>query len=201
MLRMRVLAVAGLTMIIAAVLGFAHGFPAGTYYVVLSCGAQNVWVGMTTVLHNNLAPPPGFAAQGFPTAAGPPNVFNNGSLSCTPTGLDWEPIVITITPHPAGPNRWTGVEWLYSCPPASPTPNKKVVDPVALGVWYGLICPSTGITHASGPGAQGDAQIRIVESPPVPTLTQWGLLALGLLLAGSLAFMIRRRFAPRPAGA
>jgi len=34
----------------------------------------------------------------------------------------------------------------------------------------------------------------------VPTLTQWGLLALGLLLAGSLAFMIRRRLAPRPAG-
>jgi hypothetical protein len=35
----------------------------------------------------------------------------------------------------------------------------------------------------------------------VPTLTEWGLLALALLLAGSLAFMIRRRFTPRPAGA
>ncbi len=35
----------------------------------------------------------------------------------------------------------------------------------------------------------------------VPTLTEWGLIVLGLLLAGSLAFMIRRRLAPRPAGA
>ena len=35
----------------------------------------------------------------------------------------------------------------------------------------------------------------------VPTLTEWGLIALALLLAGSLAFMIRRRLAPRPAGA
>ena len=36
---------------------------------------------------------------------------------------------------------------------------------------------------------------------PIPSLTEWGLIALGLLLAGSLAFMIRRRLAPRPAGA
>jgi hypothetical protein len=34
-----------------------------------------------------------------------------------------------------------------------------------------------------------------------PTATQWGLIALAALLAGSLAFMIRRRLAPRPAGA
>jgi hypothetical protein len=37
--------------------------------------------------------------------------------------------------------------------------------------------------------------------PPVPSATEWGLIVLGLLLAGSLAFMIRRRLAPRPAGA
>jgi len=35
----------------------------------------------------------------------------------------------------------------------------------------------------------------------VATLTEWGLIALAVLLAGSLAFMIRRRFAVRPAGA
>jgi hypothetical protein len=35
----------------------------------------------------------------------------------------------------------------------------------------------------------------------VPTLTEWGLIALAVLLAGSLAFMIRRRLAARPAGA
>ncbi len=38
-------------------------------------------------------------------------------------------------------------------------------------------------------------------SSSIPTLTEWGLIVLGLLLAGSLAFMIRRRFIARPAGA
>lgn len=37
--------------------------------------------------------------------------------------------------------------------------------------------------------------------PKLPTLTQWGLIALGLLLAASLAFVIHRRFRIRPAGA
>ena len=45
----------------------------------------------------------------------------------------------------------------------------------------------------------GDAALE--QCPGTPTLTQWGLIVLGLLLAGSLAFMIRRRLAPRPAGA
>lgn len=42
---------------------------------------------------------------------------------------------------------------------------------------------------------------RLPSCPVVPTATQWGLIALGLLLAGSLAWMIRRRAAIRPAGA
>jgi hypothetical protein len=41
----------------------------------------------------------------------------------------------------------------------------------------------------------------LIVGGPVPTLTEWGLIALAVLLAGSLAFMIRRRLAPRPAGA
>ncbi|MCL6641717.1 MAG: IPTL-CTERM sorting domain-containing protein [Candidatus Bipolaricaulota bacterium] len=44
-------------------------------------------------------------------------------------------------------------------------------------------------------------EVTILEFSSVPTLTEWGLIVLGLLLAGSLAFMIRRRLAPRPAGA
>jgi hypothetical protein len=40
-----------------------------------------------------------------------------------------------------------------------------------------------------------------VHPVSTPTLTEWGLIALAVLLAGSLAFMIRRRLAPRPAGA
>ena len=34
-----------------------------------------------------------------------------------------------------------------------------------------------------------------------PTLTEWGLIALGVLLAGSLAWMIRRKVITRPTGA
>jgi len=45
----------------------------------------------------------------------------------------------------------------------------------------------------------GDAALE--QCSGTPTLTQWGLIALAVLLAGSLAFMIRRRLAPRPAGA
>jgi len=47
-----------------------------------------------------------------------------------------------------------------------------------------------------------DITISIMP-PPVgfPTLSQWGLIALGLLLAGSLTFMICRRFGAKPAGA
>jgi hypothetical protein len=52
---------------------------------------------------------------------------------------------------------------------------------------------STGFTNPK------DEKDQVIAS--VPTLTEWGLIALGLLLAGSLAFMIRRRLAPRPAGA
>lgn len=43
--------------------------------------------------------------------------------------------------------------------------------------------------------------ISEVSSSAVPSTTQWGLIALGLLLAGSLAFMIQRRIRMRPAGA
>jgi len=46
----------------------------------------------------------------------------------------------------------------------------------------------------------GQCTIKDVRQA-VPTLTEWGLIALAVLLAGSLAFMIRRRLAPRPAGA
>jgi Mg-chelatase subunit ChlD len=55
--------------------------------------------------------------------------------------------------------------------------------------------------------AEGTEFLKSIASPGafflvrMPTLTEWGLIALAVLLAGSLAFMIRRRLAPRPAGA
>jgi len=58
-----------------------------------------------------------------------------------------------------------------------------------------LPCP-----HPQVPQGAAPAEI-VIEVGAVPTLTEWGLIALAVLLAGSLAFMIRRRLAPRPAGA
>jgi hypothetical protein len=55
----------------------------------------------------------------------------------------------------------------------------------------------------ASPGAYGATSSKTggFAIRSVPTLTEWGLIALAVLLAGSLAFMIRRRLAPRPAGA
>ncbi|MCK4392910.1 IPTL-CTERM sorting domain-containing protein [Candidatus Bipolaricaulota bacterium] len=47
----------------------------------------------------------------------------------------------------------------------------------------------------------GLAFIGPSEIKGAPTLTEWGLIALGILLAGSLAWMIRRRVITRPTGA
>lgn len=55
-----------------------------------------------------------------------------------------------------------------------------------------------GAYGVTGTGIPGGFEPR---RGAVPTLTEWGLLALGLLLAGSLAWMIRRRMQPRPVGA
>jgi len=53
----------------------------------------------------------------------------------------------------------------------------------------------------ASPGAYGATTSHGgFEIRSVPTLTEWGLIALAVLLAGSLAVMIRRRFA-RPAAA
>lgn len=50
-------------------------------------------------------------------------------------------------------------------------------------------------------GCSFNPTISEVSSSAVSSTTQWGLIALGLLLAGSLVWMIRRRFTTRPAGA
>jgi hypothetical protein len=74
-----------------------------------------------------------------------------------------------------------------------------------------LMAAAGGKSKSAGALAAVPGRIRLPCSPeeaeieitvgPVPTLTEWGLIALAVLLAGSLAFMIRRRLAPRPAGA
>jgi hypothetical protein len=72
------------------------------------------------------------------------------------------------------------------------------------------ITPGIGNDTADSNFATGNPVVKVeiregargcTPTSPVPTLTEWGLIALAVLLAGSLAFMIRRRFTPRPAGA
>ena len=53
---------------------------------------------------------------------------------------------------------------------------------------------------------QGTISGKMTPSPKniahgMPTLSQWGLIALGILLAGSLVWVIRRRFRTKPVGA
>ena len=47
-------------------------------------------------------------------------------------------------------------------------------------------------------GGEGTIEVKPIGAP---STTKWGLIVLGLLLAGSLAWMIRRRFGTKPAGA
>jgi spore coat protein U-like protein len=82
----------------------------------------------------------------------------------------------------------TGANLVYACVPPPPRQNQVKDVTVTGGPPWRFPCSP-------------DEIIVEVEGGPVPTLTEWGLIALAVLLAGSLAFMIRRRLAPRPAGA
>jgi Mg-chelatase subunit ChlD len=95
-----------------------------------------------------------------------------------------------------------------------PTASTRPTDPLTAAQQAAAnFKANCSILAVIGVDLGGDAQARDflhnIASPgafievgkSVPTLTEWGLIVLGLLLASSLAWMIRRRFAPRPAGA
>ena len=87
-------------------------------------------------------------------------------------------------PQPCGP------------PPLPGDSNEYTIRPLRFGKSYTLPSPTLG-NNNEGPKAgdpPGDPviQFKLVDNG-VPTLSQWGLIALGVLLAGSLAFMIHRR--------
>jgi len=95
-----------------------------------------------------------------------------------------------------------------------PTASRRPTDPLTAAQQAAAnFKANCSILAVIGVDLGGDAQARDflhnIASPgafievgkSVPTLTEWGLIALAVLLAGSLAFMIRRRLAPRPAGA
>jgi hypothetical protein len=83
--------------------------------------------------------------------------------------------------------------------------EKNIPDPEGLKQVQD-ITKDPSFPRPSSPSCQNcytiPQEIKVeVTITPVPTLTEWGLIALAVLLAGSLAFMIRRRLAPRPARA
>lgn len=100
-----------------------------------------------------------------------------------------------------------GVHLLLSNPGANPVVaanfrQATLPDPIDLTLLNleGLEAAGITLTPLRGvgpfvirPGDSADTGIRIAITE-APTVTQWGLIALGVLLAGSLAFMLRRRF-------
>lgn len=58
---------------------------------------------------------------------------------------------------------------------------------------------STTVTMTYGDPLTSTKKV-VVRAERAPTLSQWGLIGLGALLASSLAWMIRRRVRHRPAG-
>jgi len=99
--------------------------------------------------------------------------------------------------------------WIIACSVAQGNEGGAFLQRLAQGLAVG----AKQVVAVSGP--TGDLAVQnnnlfcspktcdyaVKGANPIPSLTEWGLIALAVLLAGSLAFMIRRRLAPRPAGA
>jgi hypothetical protein len=99
--------------------------------------------------------------------------------------------------------------WIIACSVAQGNAGGAFLQRLAQGLAVG----AKQVVAVSGP--TGDLAVQnnnlfcspktcdyaVKGANPIPSLTEWGLIALAVLLAGSLAFMIRRRLAPRPAGA
>jgi hypothetical protein len=81
----------------------------------------------------------------------------------------------------------------FKYPGSGPTPAPTVLN-LPGGYQYSIFLKDGAgkIVYSVDPALI----VAVIE----PTLTEWGLIALAVLLAGSLAFMIRRRFTSRPAG-
>jgi hypothetical protein len=90
------------------------------------------------------------------------------------------------------------IQWPNNCV----EPNATVSFIVSYWTTAGPLGFGGGNWQTTPPGPQPlPVQASDVTIRSVPTLTEWGLIVLAVLLASSLAWMIRRRFAPRPAGA
>jgi hypothetical protein len=101
--------------------------------------------------------------------------------------------------------------WIISCRVAQDNVGVAFLQRLAQGLAVGAKQP-VAVAGPTGDLFADAVKNQLLCSPKnctyetkakeaVPSLTDWGLIVLGLLLAGSLAFMIRRRLAPRPAGA
>jgi len=129
--------------------------------------------------------------------------FVNGP-ECDPNGQDSKVYLVK--------DSWDEMRVIYSSLQNGKRPlggkvesNQLRIKGVRLGQEY-CLNPTTQQRQVHGevlpcPGPDNKPSIQIDAADKVPSTTEWGLLALAVLLAGSLAFMIRRRLAPRPARA
>lgn len=88
-------------------------------------------------------------------------------------------------------------------------PANPVAGAQAAAANFKANCSTLAVIGVDIPsGSEEERFLKSIASPgaywpttSVPTVTEWGLIALAVLLAGSLAWMIRRRVTVRPAGA
>jgi hypothetical protein len=127
------------------------------------------------------------------------DISDLGNITCGPNGRKVLQSTRGIAPDP--PYRIDDIGIVYICAPGS-YPNFQAFLKASP-------CPRDGCK--AGAGATLPARVSLPCSPEAgtiditvstqksaPTFTEWGPIALGVLLAGSLAWMIRKRAAHWP---
>jgi hypothetical protein len=188
---LKVLAVVGLAVALVAVPALTQGGAPVAVNAFINCPNGVSYTGILGTLEDNNGTLWGIVTDD-------PQVTGNWVIC---TGLAGRKQLVTKKTGPAArPTRVDKFGISYSCARgAFPNNQAGAAQIMATGMKSaGALAAVPGRIRL--PCSPEEAEIEITVGP-VPTLTEWGLIALAVLLAGSLAFMIRRRLAPRPAGA
>ena len=78
----------------------------------------------------------------------------------------------------------------------TPLPGSRFQVDSFFDVSYSIIyqgCPGSILDCLSGVSEQGSVRMQAVGLPPIPTLSQWGLIAFGMLMLAAMAWTLWRR--------